>query len=230
MYQPFLMENTSVWHNKHVCPIITGPSLVYIQTHGRSEKLTVISNIATCMYTWQPLTHSGHNNSSLNEEAGHCWRTSEVRSMHVGQRSWTAILNVSLGKLPCCWWHSTTQTKHEYECRGGTYDGVTWHAAGTRHAAGTTAMWYHTEVLVDGLYIATAKADNETTTGEVLGDVRRLCTPLEHKSMYKKLKLSTLSSNQCSLKIDYVFPILVAKLRQTSGNSVAALWWRSAEV
>ena len=132
---------------------------------------------------------------------------------------WTAILNVSLGKLPCCWWQSTTQIKQGWIQGRGLW----W--------CDMTCCWNHSNVVSHwsvGWWIAAAERGNETTAGEVLGDVRRLCMLLVPKV---GCKTSTLSSNQCSHKIHYyVFPILVAKLRQTNRNEILWLHQRDGDL
>ena len=68
-----LMENTSVWHNKHACHIITGPSLVSKLMVDLRSWLPSATQQHACIDMAALDTFKRYGSSSLNEEAGHCW-------------------------------------------------------------------------------------------------------------------------------------------------------------
>ena len=177
-------------------------SLLSIQTHGRSEKLTAISNTETCMQTWQPLTHSRDRNSSLNEEAGHCWRQEarwmKARSNQDGWRSLHWPKEYVRPELP--FWMCPGLATMLLMAVNHSNQTWVWMQRRGLWWCDMTCCWNHSNVVSHwsvGWWIAAAEEDNETTAGEVLGDVRRLCTLLVTKAW---CKTSTLSLNQCSHK------------------------------
>ena len=84
---------------------------------------------------------------------------------------WTAILNVSWESYHVA--DGSQPLKPNMSMDAGEGPVMVWHdmLLEPQKCGLTLKCWL--------IWIATAEADSETTTGEVLGDVRRLCTPLE---------------------------------------------------